>query len=383
MKIQTINLKNIYLPTMKISMTLLLLMLVVFSSCVQQQKEAFHFYVATDPHMIMHRDENTSLCFRDDVLPSMKNDSAGIGKFIVVTGDMDPFINVKESVEEVLGKEFRFYPVLGNHDVGMTNNQYKKYPEGNWGDTFDIVTYNRNKLKNIANYGPSYLTPALDNIVYNDSISGKEFTSTYDSLDVIGSKYTTYSFDEGNAHFIILDIYSGLQNFEARHKGRISNALFNWVADDLAKTTKENIFVFAHQPIWNDTGEGKESLVNEAYRNFCKKRSRKYEADSLIWFKKEYNSKIKSRQEFWDLLVGHNVTAYFCGHTHHYAAKKYAGVWEVNLEFSAWSVEGRTRYAKVFVDGEAVKLKVMGYKGASKEFELIETINLKDKHDKK
>jgi hypothetical protein len=72
--------------------------------------------------MTKQRPDYTNWCFRDDILKDIKKDSLGIGKFVVVTGDMDPFSRTKQSVEQVLGKDFRFYPVLGNHDVGYTNN---------------------------------------------------------------------------------------------------------------------------------------------------------------------------------------------------------------------------------------------------------------------
>jgi hypothetical protein len=93
-----------------------------------------------------------------------------------------------------------------------------------------------------------YHSPALDSVVFVDSV-GNKFISTYDSLDVIGSKYTTYSFDEGNSHFVVLDPYSGLEYFSERHFGHIFKELYDWLAKDLSETPKENIFIFAHQPV--------------------------------------------------------------------------------------------------------------------------------------
>jgi len=360
---------------MKTILGLLLGMTIIFSSCVEK-KHPFHFYVVTDVHMTKQRPDYTSLCFKEDILPDIKNDTAGLGKFIVVTGDMDPFFRTRESVEDVMGKDFRFYPVLGNHDVGMTNNRYELYPDANWGNTFDIVKYNKNNLKNIAEWGPEYHTPALDSLVYVDSL-GHKHISTYDSLDVIGSKYTTYSFDEGNSHFVILDIYSGLEYFSERHCGRIFKELYNWLDKDLSATDKENIFVFAHQPVWETVGEDTMSLINNAYKDFCIRNAKTMGADSTAWFEEHYNSKVKSRQEFWNLLKKHNVVAYFCGHIHHYSATKHDGVWEINMETGAWNIEGRTRYAKIFVDDKNVELQVMGYRNDPKGFKLIETVRLK------
>jgi hypothetical protein len=209
-------------------------------------------------------------------------------------------------------------------------------------------------------------------------LSGKIYISAYDSLEITGSEYTTYSFDEGNAHFVVLDFYAGLQYFEGRHNARIFNAMYGWLADDLARTDKENIFVFAHQPIKNDTGESPHVLVNEAYKKTCRELARKHGADSLALFRKAYTDKVKTRGSFWDLLKKHNVIAYFCGHTHHYSVKRYDGVWEINLEFGAWNIEGRTRYGEIFVDDGKVDLIVKGYIENPKGFKTIERIRLKN-----
>jgi len=362
---------------MKKLLTLLVIALSFFPACKQPEHDKpFCFYVVTDVHMGKQRPDYTNLCFKNDILQDMKKDSAGQGEFVVVTGDMDPFFRTRESVEEVMGKDFSFYPVLGNHDVGMTNNRYELYPDANWNNTFDIVKYNKSRLKNIVQWGPSYRTPALDSVVYVDSL-GNKYISTYDSLDVIGSKYTSYSFDEGNSHFVVLDIYAGLEFFSERHCGRIFNELYNWLEKDLAETDKENIFVFAHQPVWETGGEDEKSLVNLAYKDFCVRNARSMGADSLAWFEENYTSKVKSKEEFWKLLKRNNVVAYFCGHTHHYSAKKFDGVWEINLEFGAWNIEGRTRYGKILVDKGNVDLLVKGYIEKTENFKVIDKIALK------
>ncbi len=362
---------------MKTTLGLLLGMMIIFSSCVEKN-EPFHFYVVTDVHMTKSSPTYTSLCFKDKILPDIKDDSAGPGKFLVITGDLDPFFRTKVSVEEVMGNNFRYYPVLGNHDVGMTNNKFKLYPSANWGNTFDIVKYNKNKLKNIVNWGQEYRTPALDSLVYVDSL-GQKYISTYDSLDVIGSKYTTYSFDEGNSHFVVLDIYSGLEFFESKHSGRISTTMYNWLEKDLSETKKENIFIFAHQPFWETGGEDTTVLVNIDYKRHCSLMAKSIGgADSLAWFEKNYTSKVKSRKEFWDLLKRNNVIAYFCGHIHHYSVKKIDGIWEINLQYGAWETEGKTRYGEVFIDKDKVDLIVKGFVEKPEEFKEIDRIRLKD-----
>jgi len=339
-----------------------LISLILVSYNKTEAQKPFHFYVVTDVHMTKQKPDYTNWCFRDDILKDIKKDSLGLGKFVVVTGDMDPFSKTKESVEQVLGEDFRFYPVLGNHDVGYTNNRYALFPDANWQNTFEIVKSNMTNLKNIVNYGPEYPTPALDSVTYQDSTTGKTYISTYDSGDTIGSKYTTYSFDEGNSHFVVLDIYSGLEFFEEKHSGRIY----------------ENIFVFAHQPIWETGGENKTVLVNIDYKEHYLNIAKTKGTDSLRWFEEHYTSKIKSREDFWNLLSKNNVVAYFCGHTHHYSAKKIDGVWEVNLEIGAWEIEGRTRYGEILIDKNKVDLLVKGYIQKTGDFKVIDKVSLKE-----
>ncbi len=357
---------------------LFLILLIIFSVIFKkaEAQKPFHFYVTTDVHMIKQRDDYTNFCFRDKILADFKNDSAGIGKFVVVTGDMDPFRRLKESVYQVMDADYRFYPVVGNHDVGYTNNDYAKFPDSNWTNAFDIVEYNRSKLKNIVNWGPEISSPGLNNMVYVDSLSGKEYYSTYDSIDILGAKFTTYSFDEENSHFVILDLYSGHENFGARGNGRISNELYDWLSDDLNKNKKENIFIFAHQPVW--AVKNANDVINAGYEIYSREVSKSFGADSLSWFNTEFTSKVKTREEFWHLLKKHNVVAYFCGHTHRYAANKIDGVWEINLEFGAWDIEGRTRYGKIIIDKNRVELLVKGFIAKPEHFETIDHILLKE-----
>ena len=104
---------------------------------------------------------------------------------------------------------------------------------------------------------------------------------------MIGSKYTTYSFDEGNSHFIVLDLYSGETIFQNRSYGSIKNELYNWLKDDLESTTKENIFVFGHQP----------AIYAKDEDDFINSRAR-YDAPN--------DESLKTRTEFWDLLKTHH-----------------------------------------------------------------------------
>ena len=41
----------------------------------------------------------------------------GMGSFLVVPGDMDPVSGVQWTIEQVLGADTRWYPVIGNHEL--------------------------------------------------------------------------------------------------------------------------------------------------------------------------------------------------------------------------------------------------------------------------
>ena len=61
-----------------------------------------------------------------------------------------------------------------------------------------------------------------------------------------------YSFDYGNAHFAVIDANRFVNPFDP---GR-STAIRNWLAADLAATTRRWKFVFFHQPAYTSSGNG-------------------------------------------------------------------------------------------------------------------------------
>lgn len=97
----------------------------------------------------------------------------------------------------------------------------------------------------------------------------------------------TYSFDYGNSHFIVLDtsrVYQHLINSNQR----------DWLEQDLAANTKENVFVFFHEPAFPVGHKIGKSL----------------DADP------------GNRNALWEILDSYNVTAVFSGHEHIYSRKK-------------------------------------------------------------
>lgn len=191
--------------------------------------------------------------------------TGGPGVFMVVLGDLDPPWKVDAALDEEFGTSFDWYPVVGNHEL----------------EDSSYVDWIRNEFSNlpyIVNSGPT------------------------------NCENTTYSFDYGNAHFVVLnEYYDG--SSDTGTDGDIVPALYDWLEADLEATNKKWIFVTGHEPVypqpdayWNDSRHVGDSLD-------------KYPAN---------------RDAFWALLDSYNVTAYLCGHTHRYSRFLKDGVWQVD-----------------------------------------------------
>jgi len=193
----------------------------------------------------------------------------GPGAFMVTTGDVLPAADARWTIDQVLGVDYLWFPLPGNHDFGKTDLDF---------------------LQNY-NYDPN--GAAEPNIVH----WGPE-----------PCPHTTYSFDYQNAHFVALNVYC---NAEAPWgiDGSISDTIYDWLAADLAETTQEHIFVFGHEPAFpqpdSQTGD-----IRHLYESLD-----------------QYS---KARDRFWELLHDHNVLAYVNGHTHGYSAVEIDGVWQID-----------------------------------------------------
>jgi len=105
---------------------------------------------------------------------------------------------------------------------------------------------------------------------------------------------TTYSWDYQNAHFVQLNMYYDGTTDEA--DGAFSDALYNWLVEDLDKNTKPVVFVIYHEPAYPDDRGGKDSPEG--------------------W------------ERFWKLLNDRKVIAGLCAHSHMYARYQVDGDWE-------------------------------------------------------
>ena len=207
-------------------------------------------------------------------------------KFIVATGDFENLSTIDSNIQSNLKQYFPgqtyvpWFTAIGNHNA--ENSSRMSWISGTLGPR--LAT----QLSGMTNFkeGP------------------------YNSSNFWEGRYTTYSFDYQNAHFIIWNEYYG---DSASHINSgipmacVLDSTYNWMAQDLAANTQPLIFVFVHEP----------AFVHESSSNHC--------GDSLDedqcpgnmaappddW--KAYRPK---RDQYWALLRQYNVVAHFDGHIH-------------------------------------------------------------------
>jgi hypothetical protein len=192
----------------------------------------------------------------------------GPGAFMIGVGDIDPPDRTYAVVRNVLGPDYTWYPVVGNHELEKPEYMVwlREYNTGG------------SKLPRIVRSGPA------------------------------GAVETCYSFDYGCAHFAVINQYYDGQRDNVGG-GTVSDALYEWLAADLAGTDKRIIFVAGHEPLiaMPDMGTGRI----------------RHQGDSL-------DDNEAAGHRFWSLLRKHEVTAYLCGHTHNASVAKINGLWQVD-----------------------------------------------------
>ena len=238
---------------------------IAFSSISCKAQQPFRFTVIADTRHETGESKDSVQYFRG-VVEAIKK--VGAGEFMVSPGDIDPPENVRWTIDKYLGKDYIWYPVLGNHEEETESDMeyLREYNKG--GD----------KLPYIVNKGPK------------------------------ATEETMYSFDYGNSHFVVLnEYYDGKCDVCA--DGDINDAVYEWLKADLEKTDKTNIFVFGHEPAFVQPDEYTGRL--------------RHRGDSLDKYR-------KNRDRFWDLLEDQKVIAYFCGHTHNYSKVLINNVWQID-----------------------------------------------------
>lgn len=222
----------------------------------------------------------------------------GPGAFIIVPGDLDPPQRVRATLSAIVGPEYVWYPVLGNHEFdGVDYMPYLR--ECNAGGT---------TLPGIVRAGPP------------------------------NAVETCYSFDHGIAHFVVVNQYYDGQS-DTGCDGDVGDALYEWLAADLAANDMPVVFVVGHEPT-----VAMPDMDNGRVR---------HQGDSLDKYP-EHNHR------FWTLLRQHDVVAYICGHTHDTSVAKINGVWQLDAGHARGlgDTGAPSTFMKIAVTDEDVRCQV-------------------------
>jgi hypothetical protein len=187
---------------------------------------------------------------------------------MISPGDVDasPPTLIRETIDTILGDDYPWYPIVGNHDPASPSAM--RYLR-EYGAT----------VPRVVNRGPK------------------------------GCETTTYSFDWGSSHFVVLNIYyDGVKDWGT--KGDIVPELLQWLEADLAANRREHVFVIGHEPIVSipDMDNGR----------------LRHQGDSL-------DEDPENAFEFHQVLLKHKVQAYFCGHSHNASYAKINGLWQLDV----------------------------------------------------
>ena len=190
----------------------------------------------------------------------------GPGDFMISPGDIDPPAAVRATLDRFFGSNYVWYPVVGNHEA--------ETPE----DMAWLRTWGRQPIPGLVRRGPA------------------------------GCETTTYSFDHGPAHFVVLNqYYNGKADIGSR--GDVVDPLYQWLRTDLDANRKPIVFVVGHEPIIpiGDMDNGR----------------LRHKGDSLDAYP-------ANARRFLDLMRQHRVTAYLTAHSHNTSVTNLAGVWQID-----------------------------------------------------
>jgi predicted phosphodiesterase len=214
----------------------------------------------------------------------------------------------------VLGKDYKWYPVIGNHE--------QETPE----DMEWLREWGAKNAGQFVNTGPE------------------------------NAEETFYSFDYKNAHFIAINqYYDGESDIAA--DGDVTDPAFEWLENDLKQTDKQFIFVIGHEPIISIMDYHSGRL--------------RHKGDNLDKYP-------ENASRFMELLRKYNVSAYLCGHTHNFSYAKINGVWQLDAGHSRGigDTGSPSTFLKIFVSNSDVWFEVYRDDADGGEYRLMNSIHI-------
>jgi hypothetical protein len=174
-----------------------------------------------------------------------------------------------------------------------------------------------------------------------------------------GLGLSTYSFDAGDVHFVLVDEYSTYKvGSRDVAQGEVTPAQIEWMKADLKASKKPWKLVFGHEPAYPqpDKDHGVSRHVGA-----CLDRNP------------------KARDAFWAALEEAGATAYICGHTHLYSRYQPPGshVWQIDAAIANGDVVW-TCDTFLIVTADAASLKIDTYRNFKErgKFEVTDTLTL-------
>ena len=184
--------------------------------------EAFAFVVASDWHTSSYFNNVTTNLGQIKTWIDNPTTEMPAPEFLVIVGDFPHYSQTEDRIDTVIGPDFLWYPVIGNHEISDDINNFYTIRD-------TVVP----SLPNIDDYGPA------------------------------GSVNTNYSWSVGNAHFVAINAYwDGTTGSSADRSadGNITEPLRNWIGTNLSTFGDTHNFVFVHEPAYPDVRHEGDSL---------------------------------------------------------------------------------------------------------------------------
>ncbi len=210
--------------------------------------------------------------------------------FLVSTGDFENNQTIDEQFNNRLSSYYPglthipWFEAFGNHNVDVPSD-----PD----DVLNVLTPERiqTQLPGMSNFrmGP------------------------HDASMTYAREGSTYSFDYGDAHFVILNqFYATDTGLDGAHENGgatacVYDAWYDWLVQDLAQNEQPIVFVFGHEPAFP---RGDRHCGDSLDEDACA-------GNYLNWD----NPARPQRDKFWNLLNSHDVVAHFTGHEHAASAR--------------------------------------------------------------